>query len=127
MASLITHFEIYGEQPEKLAQFYRCLFGWEIEQMPGVDYWHVQTGTSEAKGMDGGLMYRAISGLHGWMFYIKVDSLEQAVADVQSLGGTVVRRAVPKTAWVIIVADPQGNTFGIWQADPKALPMVEPD
>ena len=74
-------------------------------------------------------MYRAIAGLNGWMFYIKVTSLEKTVADIQTFGGTVVRpkTALPKTAWVPIVADPQGNTFGVWQADPMALPMPEPD
>lgn len=125
----ITHFEIYGEEPEKLAQFYGSVFGWRIEQMPGVDYWRVETSTPEAKGLHGGLMYRAIAGLNGWMLYINVDSLDQAVADIQSLGGKVVRSktAVPKTAWVSIVKDPQGNTFGVWQADATAFPPPEPD
>lgn len=74
-------------------------------------------------------MHRAIDGLHGWTLYIDVESLDQVVADIQSLGGKVVRAktAVPKTAWVSIVADPQGNTFGVCQADPTALPMPEPD
>lgn len=127
MTNSITHFEIYGEQPEKLAQFYGSVFGWQIDRMPGVDYWRVETGAPDR--MHGGLLYRAIAGLNGWMFYIKVDSLERAVADIRSFGGTVVRpkTAVPKTAWVSVVADPQGNAFGIWEADPMALPMPEPD
>jgi hypothetical protein len=37
----ITHFEIYGAQPERLAEFYRGVFGWRIEQMAGVDFWTV--------------------------------------------------------------------------------------
>lgn len=129
MTNSITHFEIYGTEPKILAQFYQGVFGWRVEQMPGVDYWRVETGGPEAKGLHGGLMYRAITGLNGWMFYIQVDSLDQAAADIQSLGGTVVRpkTAVPKTAWVTIAADPQGNTFGVWQADATAFPMPEPD
>jgi uncharacterized protein len=127
MTNSITHFEIYGTEPEGLAEFYRGVFGWRIEQMPGVDYWRVETG--EANGLHGGLMYRAIPGLNGWMFHIQVDSLDKAVADIQSFGGTVVRpkTAVPKAAWVTIVADPQGNIFGVWQADPTAFPLPEPD
>ena len=31
----VTHFEIFAEEPEKLADFYRNLFGWQIEQAPG--------------------------------------------------------------------------------------------
>lgn len=30
MISLVTHFEIYGEEPAKLAEFYRSVFGWKI-------------------------------------------------------------------------------------------------
>lgn len=97
--------------------------------MAGVDYWRVETSGPEAKALQGGLMHRAIGGLNGWMFYINVDSLDQAVVDIRNFGGTVVRAktAVPKTAWVTIVADPQGNTFGVWQADSTAFPIPEPD
>jgi hypothetical protein len=34
---------------------------------------------------------------------------------------------VPKTAWVTILADPAKNIFGVWQADPNAFPLPEPD
>jgi uncharacterized protein len=49
----ITHFEIYGEQPVGLADFYRKVFNWQVEQMPGVDYWRIQTGSSEGKPLHG--------------------------------------------------------------------------
>lgn len=47
MTNSITHFEIYGDQPEKLAQFYGSVFGWHIEQTPGVDYWRVETSSPD--------------------------------------------------------------------------------
>jgi len=34
---------------------------------------------------------------------------------------------MPKTAWVTIVADPAKNIFGVWQSDPNAFPLPEPD
>jgi predicted enzyme related to lactoylglutathione lyase len=45
------------------------------------------------------------------------------------LGGTLVRAkaAVPKTAWYAVVADPEGNIFAVWQADPTAMPSPEPE
>lgn len=129
MIGSITHFEIYGAEPETLASFYREVFGWQVNQMPGMDYWRVETGTPEAKRLNGGLMYRSIPGFNGCMLYIQVASLDKTVADISSLGGSVVRpkTAVPKTAWVTIAADPQGNTFGIWKADATAFPPPEPD
>jgi predicted enzyme related to lactoylglutathione lyase len=129
MTPSLTHFEVYGDDPAKLADFYRSVFGWQIEQMPGVNYWRVQTGSSETNPLHGGLTYRAIPSLNGWLLFVNVHSLDDTVALVQKLGGSVVRRktAVPKTAWVTILADPAKNIFGVWQADPSAFPLPEPD
>lgn len=129
MTSAVTHFEIYGEHPVALADFYRKAFGWEIEQMPGIGYWRIQTGASEGKALPGGMTYRAIPNLNGWMLFVNVPSLDETVERIQHLGGSIVRRktAVPKTAWVTIVSDPAKNIFGIWQADADAFPMPEPD
>jgi predicted enzyme related to lactoylglutathione lyase len=129
MTSSITHFEIYGPEPAPLAEFYRGVFGWEVEQMPGVNYWRIQTGSAEAKPLHGGLTYRAIPDLNGFLLHVNVASLDETMARVQSLGGSIVRpkTAVPRTAWVTIAADPANNLFGVWQADPTAFPIPEPD
>jgi len=97
--------------------------------MPAVDYWRIQTGSAESKALNGGITCRAIPGLNGWMLYVNVAALDETVALVQSLGGSIVRpkTAVPKTAWVTIVADPQGNIFGVWEADATAFPLPEAD
>src|SRR5215471_4810369 len=95
MENSVTHFEIYGEEPDKLADFYRNVFGWQIEQMPGVNYWRIQSGSAESKPLHGGLTYRAIPDLNGWMLFVNVISLDETVALVQTLGGSIVR---PKTA-----------------------------
>jgi predicted enzyme related to lactoylglutathione lyase len=35
-----VHFEIHAEDPERAANFYSQLFGWEITKWDGpVDYW----------------------------------------------------------------------------------------
>lgn len=92
-------------------------------------YWRVQTGATEPQALNGGLTYRAIPDLNGWMLFVNVTSLDETVARIQSLGGSIVRpkTAVPRTAWVTIAADPAKNIFGVWQADPSAFPTPEPD
>ena len=129
MANLITHFEIYGDKPAQLADFYRSIFGWKVEQMPGVNYWRIQIDSAETKALHGGLTYRAIPDLNGWLLFVNVNSIDDTMALVQKLGGSIVRpkTAVPKTAWVTIMADPAKNIFGIWQADADAFPLPEPD
>lgn len=129
MPNCLTHFEIYGDQPARLAEFYRTLFGWDLEQMPGIDYWRIDAGFDEKGALSGGLTYRAIPGLNGWMLFINVPVLDDTVERIQSLGGSIVRpkTAVPKAAWVTIVADPANNIFGVWQADPAAFPLPKPE
>jgi len=129
MTNTVTHFEIYGEHPVALADFYRKAFGWQVEQMEGIGYWRIQTCAAEGPALHGGLTYRAIPDLNGWLLFVNVPSLDETVARIQHLGGSIVRpkTAVPRTAWVTIVSDPSKNIFGIWQADTNAFPMPEPD
>ena len=129
MTGTVTHFEIYAEEPAKLADFYRNLFGWKLDKAPGIDYWRIQTEGSRTNGFNGGLTYRPLPGPRSWVHYVNVGSLDAAVADVQRLGGAVLRSktAVPKIAWYAVVADPEGNIFAVWQPDPTAMPLPEPD
>ena len=105
------------------------LLGWQVEKAPGIDYWRIDTGSGESKGIGGGLLFRPIPGPRSWVHYVHVDSLDQIVERIVELGGAVVRpkTAVPKTAWYAVVADPEGNIFAIWQADPLAMPLPEPE
>jgi len=129
MTSAVTHFEIYGNDLDKLAEFYRKLFGWKIEKAVGIDYFQIQTGSPESVGIRGGLLNRPIPGPRSWVHYVSVDSIDKAIDRIQSMGGNVVREkaAVPKIAWYAIVEDPEGNIFAIYQHDLTAFPMPEPD
>jgi predicted enzyme related to lactoylglutathione lyase len=129
MTAPVTHFEIFAEEPAKLADFYRELFGWKIEKAPGVDYFHIQTAPSEERAIRGGLTYRPIPGPRSWVHYVWVESLNDAVERVQRLGGSVLRpkTAVPKIGWYAVVEDPEGNIFAVFQPDPMAMPELEPE
>ena len=129
MTSSVTHFEIYAEEPAKLAEFYRGLLGWQVEKAPGIDYWRIDTGSGESRGIGGGLLFRPIPGPRSWVHYVHVESLDEALERIVELGGSVVRpkAAVPKAAWYAVVTDPDGNIFAIWQADPLAMPLPEPE
>src|SRR5215211_3768282 len=69
MEQTIVHFEIPADQPERAANFYRELFGWDIKQFEGsvaggMEYWMVRTvptdgqGRPTVPGVNGGLMRR---------------------------------------------------------------------
>lgn len=127
MAGRLSHFEIYGDEPDKLAAFYREVLGWRIERAEGVAYWRVQAGPPAAAA--GGLTFRPAFAQGGWLNFVEVDLLEASLDAVRRLGGTILkeRTAVPLTAWHAVVADPAGNAFAIWQPDPLAFPPPEPD
>jgi predicted enzyme related to lactoylglutathione lyase len=129
MTTSVTHFEIFAENPESLADFYRELFRWKIEKAPGVDYFHIQAAPGEQRGIHGGLTYRPIPGPRSWVHYVHVESYDQTVERLLRLGGKVLRpkTAVPKTAWYGVVEDPEGNIFAIYQKDRSAMPEPEPD
>jgi predicted enzyme related to lactoylglutathione lyase len=128
MSASVTHFEIYAEEPEELAEFYRGLFGWNIEKATGVDYFFIQT-SAQPGAIRGGLLRRPIEGPRSWVHYVHVDTLDDTIERLLRLGGTVVRAkaAVPKTGWYAVVEDPQGNIFALFQPDLKAFPPPEPD
>jgi predicted enzyme related to lactoylglutathione lyase len=129
MIGQVTHFEIYGDDPATLAKFYAGLFGWKLERAPGIDYWRIQTEPKSSSGFDGGLTFRPSDGPSSWLHYVTVASVDKALEQAQRSGARIVRpkTAVPRTGWYAVLADPQGNTFGIWQADAIAFPEPEPD
>jgi predicted enzyme related to lactoylglutathione lyase len=130
MDKTIVHFEIYGDNPTKLASFYQQLFGWKIEKAPStdMDYWMVKTvpadkqGRPTAPGVNGGLMKRPMPDARAWLNYVAVDSIEESLRELQKLGGTVMRpkSPVPKMGWFAIVTDPEKNVFALWENDAKA-------
>ena len=56
------------------------------------------------------------------MNYVTVDSIDQTVEQGSRLGATVIRpkSPVPKMGWYAVIADPEGNVFGLWQNDENA-------
>ncbi len=129
MHKTIVHFEVYGNNPPKLSDFYQKLFGWKFEKAPGpMEYWLIRTvptdskGQPTAPGVNGGMMKRPNPEARGWLNYIAVESVDESVREVQKLGGSVMRSKQPvsKMGWFAVVADPEHNVFALWQNDPKA-------
>jgi uncharacterized protein len=129
LAGRLTNFEIYGDDPEALAAFYREVLGWRIAKAEGVDYWRIAIDAEPAPPAAGGIARRPAFAQGGWMNFVEVDSLDATFAAAERLGGTILkpRTAVPRTAWHAVIADPAGNAFLVWQPDPLAFPPPEPD
>ena len=120
----IVHFEIPADDVEKLREFYGQLFGWKIEKMPGpVEYWSIQTvpvnekGESIRPGVNGGMMKKQ-NLEHKPVNYILVESVDEYVKKIESLGGKIVvpKMEVPGIGWWALALDPEGNQFAIMQS-----------
>jgi uncharacterized protein len=129
MVGRLSNFEIYGDEPEALAAFYRGLFDWQIDRVEGVDYWRIAIAAESAALTTGGIARRPSFGQQGWMNFVEVDSVDATLGAATKFGGTIVKEktAVPRTAWHAVIADPAGNTFLVWQPDATAFPTPEPD
>ncbi len=118
----VIQFEIGAEKPERAIKFYETVFGWKIEKWKGpMEYWLITTGKKDEPGIDGGLEKRT-EGEPSTVNTIDVPSVDQYIKKVESNGGSVVRpkMAIPGVGWWACFKDPEGNMFGIMEADATA-------
>lgn len=121
MGNSIVYFEIPADDVARAQSFYKDLFGWEFQTVPGMDdYWTFATGVENGVA-GGGLMARA-NPQHGITNYIGVDSVDEYAAKVVALGGKIV---VPKQSaggygWMVWCADSEGNMFALYEEDSSA-------
>jgi predicted enzyme related to lactoylglutathione lyase len=124
-----VHFEIHATHPDSLARFYGALFGWTFEPWgpPGM-YWIVRTGAPDTPGIDGGLLPRRGlaapdgQGVNAFVCTVDVESAVDMLARVVELGGLVALPVmpIPGVGWLGYGKDPDGNLFGVMQADTSA-------
>lgn len=120
MRNRVVHFEIGAEDPEKLSEFYKKAFGWEINEWGDSKYFMVGKEEDRAEGaIFGGIMKRYEN--EKTINTIEVDDIDKAIADVEVAGGKIVK---PKAEMPMgegesmhwcYAEDPQGNIFGLMQ------------
>ena len=119
--SRVVHFEILADNPENVLSFYNDVFGWQSQKWDGpMDYWLVNTGEGEV-GINGGVAKKQ-EGSPSIVNTIDVDSVDDYVSKIESAGGSIPipKMAIPGVGWIAYGTDPEGNMFGIMQADASA-------
>jgi predicted enzyme related to lactoylglutathione lyase len=98
------------------AEFYRDVLGWQVQ---GEDT--RRPGFVDPSGHLGGAWVtdQAPAREPGFLPYISVDSIVDALERVTAHGGTVRQSPYEEgNLWVATFTDPAGNVVGLWQEDP---------
>jgi hypothetical protein len=117
--STVVHVEIPADDVGRAQKFYSELFGWEIKQLPGMDYWLFTM--DRVKPMGGGMMKRHHPG-QTITNYFDVSSVDDFSAKVERLAGKVIVRktAVPQMGYFAVCLDTENNAFGLWEESKDA-------
>ena len=114
----IVHIEFSAKYNKEAGSFYADLFGWEVQQIPEMNYATFDTGVEPGGG------YNPITETNpaGTVaVYVGTDDIDATLAKAEELGGkTVVPKSeVPGFGWFGFFIDPTGNTIGLWTEMPK--------
>lgn len=127
----LVHFEIHATDPEKLVEFYRGVFGWDIKKWEGgqMEYWMVMTAEKGTPGaINGGLLRRsgatspAGTSPNGFVCTMAVEDIDGIMKKAEEAGASVAmpKFALTGMAWQAYMLDPDGNLFGLHQPDENA-------
>lgn len=126
MGGRVVHFELPFDDGARARSFYSELFGWQLQDVPGMDYSLVMTGPVDERGstepgyINGGMTQRG--GPVGQpVVTIDVEDIDATLAKVTERGGSTVveRQAVGGMGWTAYFRDPEGNVMGLWQTNPQ--------
>ena len=110
MANPVIHFEIHGGASNQ-NDFYKDVFGWEVDANNPMNYGIVKTGSAE--GIGGGLTDSDQAPTV--MIYIQADDLGAMLKKVEDAGGKTAMPPtdVPGGPTIAMFTDPSGNKIGL--------------
>jgi hypothetical protein len=108
--------ELLATNNETIFDFYSGLFGWkksEAFDMGAMGIYQIFTAGDQPEG---GMMTKPdIVPKPFWLYYFNVESIDAAIARVQSSGGKIANgpHEVPGGSWIVQGLDPQGVLFAL--------------
>ncbi len=115
----ITHIDIPADDISRAREFYSGLFGWSINEVPGYEGYPMWQAPNRISG--GGIAHRDAS-LTQPRSYVEVDSIDDALAAVDELGGRVTtgKSPISDTSWFAVITDTEGNQIGLYEGTAEA-------
>jgi predicted enzyme related to lactoylglutathione lyase len=109
----VVHFQIAGLDGKKLIEFYRQLFGWEINDNNPFEYGEVKP---EKDGIGGGVM-KGPMGAAFLTFFVQTDDVAAHLERAVKLGATIAVPAqeIPGVGTTGYFKDLDGNIVGLFK------------
>ena len=123
MTGRVVHFEIPFEDGDRARGFYADVFGWNIVNMPEMNYTMVSTGPTDEQGppsepgfINGGMLQRD-APVGSPVIVVDVEDIDGSLEKIEKLGGSTViaKQAVADMGFSAYFKDPEGNLMGLWQ------------
>ena len=124
----IVHFEIPFDDKEKAMKFYKDIFGWELNDMPEMNYVIAHTVKVDEKFMpkesgaiNGGMYKRDENSAQSPVLVIDVPSVDDYAKKIEKIGGKIIRpkHKVGEMGYYAQFEDTEGNVLGIWETIKK--------
>ena len=112
----ITHIEFPADDTDRAQAFYKGVFGWDFQTIPGFDgYFMFSTGTIDSAG--GAVGQRGVSTGDKLRIYVTVDSIDETLAKVPGLGGeiTTPKSEIEGQGWYAVINDSEGSEVGLYE------------
>lgn len=124
MPNPFAHLELTTDDLKAAQTFYTKVFGWKLNEMPGMNYTMIDVGGS---GVGGGMQSKPMpEAPTGWMPYVQVQSVKASVDRAIKAGATATLpyQEIGDMGAIGIFSDPTGCSIGVWEA--KQAPAAKP-
>ena len=110
----MEHLEIPADDPERAQRFYAGVLDWQFSSMTAFPAYYLFRTAPERGGAIGRLGQSAGETVRP---YITVDSIDEAVAKAEQLGGKVLttKQEIPGQGWFAILRDTEGNELPLFE------------
>ena len=119
----VQHFEIPADNMARAKKFYSSVFGWKIQDVPGMEYAMADSVETDQNrqpigGTNGGILKRNTEYANVTSITITVEDADKTIQEVIQAGGKLVRekQEFGNIGYVAYVKDSEGNVVGIWQS-----------
>jgi predicted enzyme related to lactoylglutathione lyase len=123
MSDRVVHFEVPFDDGNRARNFYKEIFGWQVMEMPEMNYTMVGTGPSGDNGptepgyINGGMTAKDTLPSSGPVVTIGVDDIDATLIKIEETGGARLGEKVPvgEMGFAAYFRDTEGNVLGLWQ------------